>query len=114
MGRVDPAVRREVLGRDRRCVASLVFPHVCRDTFGSMHPADDIRKLELDHVRDEPMMAKEPESRPEHLVALCHWSHQTSGWATSNRPVLRKYLQAHEDGQRPTRSGMRALRHANW
>jgi len=56
------------------------------------------------------MMGKEPESTPEHLVALCHYAHQPSGWATRNREVLRSYLWAHEDGQKPTRQGLLELR----
>lgn len=51
----------------------------------------DYGALTLDHVRDHPMMGKRAPSDPEHLVTLC-WHHHLDGWATGNRPLLRRYL----------------------
>ena len=95
MARYSAKTRRIVLARDGGCVAYRLWPHVCKDVLGWVHPWNDLRPgvLTLDHVREAPMMGKEPESLPEHLVALCVWAHQTSTWATSNREVLRAYLE---------------------
>jgi hypothetical protein len=92
VSRIPPSVRATVLERDKRCIASVLWPHVCRDAFGSPHPAADRRKLELDHVRPEAATGKEPPSEPQFLVALCSYAHQASGWATANRHALRVYL----------------------
>ena len=48
----------------------------------------------LDHVRDEPMMGKRAPSDIAHLVVLCEAHHLWTGWATSHRPELRRYLEA--------------------
>lgn len=109
MAAIAPAVRRAVLSRDRGCVAALLFAHVCRDAGGSIHPATHLLRLELDHVRDDPMAGQTAPSDPSHLVALCRWAHQTSGWATSNRDVLQRYLDLADRNDLSWRS-IRALR----
>src|SRR5262245_56548982 len=94
MGRIPPKVRAAVLNRDRGCIASLIWPHVCRDMLGQPHPWNDQRPgiLTEDHVREHSMMGKTAESTPDHLVVLCVFAHQTSGWALTNRAVLRAHL----------------------
>lgn len=101
MARIPPRVRAEVLRRDRRCIASLLVPHTCADTLGSVHPPTDTKRLELDHVREQAMIGKTAPSLPEHLVALCGRAHQSSGWATSNREVLLAYLALCRGGPPP-------------
>ncbi len=97
--RTPPAVRKEVLGRDHhRCVAPQLddLSGQCRDRLG--RPTYEVPEadLELDHVRAEPMMGKEPPSEPQFLVTLCPWHHRGlaagRNWATSHRPMLRAYL----------------------
>lgn len=92
---VTPELRRYVLNRDGGCMAQwLGAPTGCRDTGGYPLPMLSL-DLELDHVRDQPMIGKRAPSDPIHLVALCHHHHQ-GGWATRNRPLLRSYLVAVE------------------
>lgn len=87
---VTPALREAVLRRDRGCVArKLKAPGSCTTRFG--WPAG-LDTLELDHVREQPMMGKRAPSDMGHLVSLCWFHHQGSGWATANRPLLREYL----------------------
>lgn len=93
---VTPEVRTQVLVRDQMearlrgrqdfpCVAGFLFP-----TESAMCSRD----LTLDHVKDEPRMGKRAPSDERHLVTLCRWHHIESGWATSNRPLLRWYLRS--------------------
>jgi hypothetical protein len=49
--------------------------------------------LTLDHVKSQPMMGKRAPSDMEHLVTVCEHHHLWSGWATSHRPLLRRYLE---------------------
>lgn len=94
---VTPALRAQVLRRDGGCLAPyLGAPDGCRSAGGYPLPATSL-DLELDHVRDAPMMGKRAPSDTAHLVALCHRHHQ-GGWATRNRPLLRRYLAAVCDG----------------
>jgi len=99
MSRIPTGVRRQVLERDRfRCVAPVLDDNAgqCRDRFGRPTWEVPVEELELDHVRPDPMIGKEPPSEPQFLVTLCGWHHRglASGrnWATRNRPMLREYL----------------------
>ena len=99
MSRIPARVRLAVLKRDHFvCVARILDPAAggCRDAFGRPVYNVPVTDLELDHVRDAPMMGKTAESDPDHLVTLCHWHHQGRAagrnWATSHRPMLREYL----------------------
>ena len=71
--RIDPAIRREVMLRDKACFLSKVEPrHVCRDVWGVAHAPDLIDALTLEHVhRDGSMMGKRAPSDAAHLLALC-------------------------------------------
>ena len=99
MSRISARVRLAVLKRDHfACVAPVVDREAggCRDRFMRPVYIVPVTDLELDHVRDQPMMGKTAESDPDHLVTLCHWHHQGldagRNWATSHRPLLREYL----------------------
>lgn len=71
--RVTEDVRREVLLRDGECVLHKRDPfHVCRDQWGAWHTADNLNRLSLEHVKDQPRMGRRAPSDPAHLVALCH------------------------------------------
>lgn len=91
-------------------MASYFWAHICRDWGGSPHPPDQLRSLECDHIREAPTMGLEPPSKPEHLVAICRYAHQSSGWATANRPLLRAYLALVMTGVRPNRRTVAGLR----
>lgn len=99
MSCVPAGVRQAVLERDRhRCVAPQLddLSGQCRDSFGRPNYEVPEEELEMDHVRPEPMMGKEPPSEPRFLVSLCPWHHRGlhagRNWATSHRAVLRAYL----------------------
>ena len=99
MSRIPVGVRRQVLKRDHfRCLAPVLDRDSgqCRDRFGRPTWEVPVEELELDHVRPEAMIGKEPPSEPQFLVTLCGWHHRglASGrnWATRNRPMLREYL----------------------
>lgn len=106
--RVTPAVRLEVLARDRyRCTLARLRPEVeralgreltpCRDRWGNVlgrwNDTPDLI-LELHHVKDEPKMGDRAPSDPRHLVAVCPGHHRLSGEATNAEvlAVLREYL----------------------
>lgn len=78
---VTPEVRLFVLERDRGCVAVTLGEDMgdCRG------------RLQLDHVKDAPMMGRRAPSDPRHLAAICEF-HHFYGWATAHRPELRVYL----------------------
>lgn len=89
-------LRAEVLARDKGCLANLLgATDNCRDKWGAVLPLQGRyahSRLELDHIREQPMMGKRAPSDAEHLLTLCPWHHRDSGWATSHRPELRAYL----------------------
>ena len=80
---VSPELRLAILERDRGCVAVKL---------GADY-ADCGGRLQLDHVKSQPMMGKRAPSDAAHLAALCE-RHHLDGWATSHRPALREYLRA--------------------
>ena len=85
--RKDPVTQEValfVIQRDSGCVAVRL----------GESPADCSGRLTLDHVKDQPAMGKRAPSDPRHLVSLCEAHHLWSGWATSHRPELRRYLEA--------------------
>ena len=82
--RRDPVtadLRLAVLERDRGCVAVRL----------GADPAGCSGRLQLDHVKDQPMMGKRAPSDLAHLATVCE-RHHLGGWATSHRPELRQYL----------------------
>lgn len=82
---VTPEMRTTVMMRDRGCVAPVLSPRASGPCWGP---------LTLDHVKDQPMMGKRAPSDERHLVVLCRGHHIDTGWATSNRPLLRWYLKS--------------------
>ncbi len=90
---VTPELRALVLERDGGCVAPLLDPECgpCRDAYGHERSRTFRPILTLDHVKDEPCMAKRAPSDPAHLATVCI-AHHLGGWATSHRPELREYL----------------------
>lgn len=91
--KVTPAMHAAILARDKECVQHKLDPtHICRDRNGYPHSPDKLALLTLDHVHDMATMGKRAPSDRAHLVALCFGSHITSGWATSHRPDLRRYI----------------------
>lgn len=91
--RRDPVrsqVRAAVLLRDGKCVARrLGATTPCKDVWGNPDPSAN--QLQLDHVKDQPAIAMRAPSDQFHLVAICPF-HHLEGWATSHRPLLRRYL----------------------
>lgn len=47
--------------------------------------------IELDHVKEQPMMGRKAPDDEAHLVSLCRHHHQ-NGWATSHREEQRAWL----------------------
>jgi hypothetical protein len=80
--RVTQTVAVAVLERDQGCVAVVL----------GEEPSSCGGRLTLDHVKDQPRMGKRASSDPAHLVSLCENHHLWTGWATSHRPELRRYL----------------------
>jgi hypothetical protein len=80
---VTPELRMTILKRDKGCLAPVLSPAASGPCWGP---------LTLDHVKDQPMMGKRAPSDEQHLVTLCYGHHVETGWATSNRPLLRWYL----------------------
>jgi len=80
---VSPTMRLLVFGRDGGCVAPRL---------GAADPCWG--RPTLDHVKDQPRMAKRASSDMGHLVTVC-WHHHLDGWATAHRPELRAYLALH-------------------
>jgi 5-methylcytosine-specific restriction endonuclease McrA len=79
---IPPALRLEVLERDRGCVGFGRFPGYCAGA------------LQLDHVRASHGMGMKSETEVGNLVALCGAHHQ---WKTEHgrvaRPILLAYLE---------------------
>jgi hypothetical protein len=80
---VTPALRLAVLERDGGCLAVVI---------GGVDPSTCAGPLQLDHVKDQPMMGRRAPSDMAHLATVCRHHHIESGWATANRPLLRAYL----------------------
>jgi hypothetical protein len=98
---VTPAVRQQVLDRDRQCVAALLDrSHQCRDTWGEPHSPWDRARLTIEHVKDEPMMGKRAPSDPGHLVAMCHGGNAVEHWGSANRGLCLAYLAGCIAGER--------------
>ena len=70
------------------CVAPIIDPEELERCRG---------RMTLDHIKDEPRLAKRAPSDPAHLVSLCE-GHTENGakagrqWNTAHRPELRDYL----------------------
>jgi hypothetical protein len=90
--RVDPAVREFVMRRDRECFLAKVEPgHICRDLWGVPHAPDDLSKLSLEHVKDQPRMGVRAPSDAAHMLALCAYSNVAVP-NRSQRNAMRAYL----------------------
>lgn len=97
--KVSPELAAFILARDQMCFAARIdFEHVCRDTYGDVHRADDKKRLTLDHVHDAATTGKRAPSDKYHLLALCGWAN-TQGWASAHRNDEREYLaMVNDDG----------------
>lgn len=81
--KVTPEVYVAVMRRDVSCIAPLLDPSASGRCSG---------RSTLDHIQDQyGRMGKRAASDEAHLVVLCSW-HHLYGWATRNRPTIRKYL----------------------
>lgn len=90
--KVTPELREAVLRRDGRCFMTRMVPwHVCFDAFGHKHAPDDLDRLTLEHVKDEPRMGKRAPSDEQHLVALCHRAN-VGVPSKVTRQAMRRYL----------------------
>lgn len=95
----DAAERAYVVARDGCTAAALGAPDRCRDTFGNLFdPRRRPDLLEVDHIRDEPMMGKRAPSDRRHMAAACPHHHRLGNppWMTSNRDKVRSYLRTVE------------------
>lgn len=90
--KVTPDVREAVMLRDRECVLVKRDPmHECRDQWGYRHPASDLSRLSLEHVKDELRAGVRAPSDLNHLVALCHGANLRPPSKTE-RIWMREYL----------------------
>lgn len=91
---VTPDLYAAVLLRDRACVLSKIEPdHLCRDVWGTPHAADDLAKLSIEHVKDQPRMGRRAPSDLGHCLALCAAAN-IGVPSKSQRAALRAYLRA--------------------
>lgn len=67
--------------------------HLCRDAWGTPHRSDDLERLTLDHVKDQPRFGRRAPSDPWHLVAMCA-SANIGGPSREVRYAERAYLAA--------------------
>lgn len=93
--RRDPVtadVARAVLYRDQMCVlVKFDLTHVCRDRWGEVHAATDLRRLSIEHVKADLRMGQRAPSDLGHLVAMCHGSNVAVP-DKATREQLRLYL----------------------
>lgn len=90
--RVTSELRWSVFRRDGGCVLARLEPgHVCRDQWGAPHAPDDLWRLTLEHVKDEPRMGKRAPSDMAHMVALCWWAN-VGVPSKQARAAMRDYL----------------------
>ncbi len=90
--RVTPELREAILRRDGRCFMTRLSPfHVCFDAFGRKHASDDLNKLTLEHVKDEPRMGRRAPSDERHIVALCYRAN-VGVPSKATRQAMRAYL----------------------
>jgi hypothetical protein len=89
-----------VFARDRGCVLHLlVLGHVCRDEWGIQHLWNDLGKLSVEHVLEEPRMGKRAPSDPRHMVAACRHSNAFTVETSKYRPQIRNYLNRIENAR---------------
>ncbi len=90
--RVTPEMRRAVLERDGCCILLRLYPsHRCRDIWGEYHDLRDLDRLTIEHVKDEPTMAKRAPSDMAHMVALCGYANVAVP-SKAERQSMRAYL----------------------
>jgi hypothetical protein len=89
---VTAAVRWAVMRRDGGCVlARFDAPHVCHDRWGNEHPPTDVRRLTVEHVKDDLRMGVRAPSDLGHLVAMCY-SGNVDVPSKRDRENIREYL----------------------
>jgi hypothetical protein len=66
--------------------------HTCRDQWGYPHASNDLDKLTLDHVKDQPRIGRRAPSDPGHLVAMC-WASNVGVPSKAVRMAERAYLE---------------------
>lgn len=100
--RVTPADHAYVIARDRCVAAALGASDRCRDTWGNLfdpHKRPDL--LEVDHIREAPMLGKRGMSHVRWMAGACPWHHRLGNppWMTSNRAAVRAYLAVVENDE---------------
>lgn len=71
---VSQDLHEKVLRRDGQCFYKcLDDEHICKDTWGQIHPSTDLRRLTVDHVWLIPggIRGKRAPDDEQHLVAMC-------------------------------------------
>ena len=92
--RLNPELRRAVMARDGMCFLARVDPaHVCRDVWGDRHSPDDLNRLTIEHVKDEPMMGRKAPDSLTNLIVLCGYANVAVP-SKAERVRMRDYLRA--------------------
>lgn len=78
-----PYLRWRMSGRANPCIAAWLTPSDWATCSG---------RWTLDHVKDEPMMARKAPDDERHLVTLCARHHLELNWGERNRDIERDYL----------------------
>lgn len=79
---------QRVFARDRACVLWLMDKgHACRDSFGHPHAPDDLRRMTIEHVKENIMAGK----RGNLLVTMCA-SGNVGVPSKAQREWIRAYL----------------------
>lgn len=92
-------LRREVIERDRVCVAALLDKlHMCRDRWGDPHESDETDKLTLEHVKFDGVRFDDDD----HCVAMCNQGNVVERWSSNveNNRLARAYLAGKRAGER--------------
>lgn len=92
---VQPADHAYVVARDGCVARNLGAPDKCRDTWGNPFiPRERPDLLEVDHIREAPMVGKRGLSSARWMVGMCPFHHRLGNppWATSHRAEIRAYL----------------------
>jgi hypothetical protein len=82
--------------RDGGCVLAKVDPdHSCRDQWGTPHPWNDVRRLSVEHVKDQPRLGRRAPSDRAHTLLLCHGAN-VGVPSKTQRIAFREYLRVVE------------------
>lgn len=91
--RFDPAMREEILDRDRVCFMVRLDPnHQCRTRFGTKHRPDSRRLLTMEHVKQKRGFLPR-KHRVWLIVALCGFENNRPP-SQQTREAMRAYLRA--------------------